>query len=237
LLSKGQQVDDVLVGDLVDMVWMPVGEGRQQANLVILDSSGSLLQYDPTTEQLAALEVAATDTWKLPNLVGSYFGRFYVLDPAANKIWRYSPTPDGYSAPPDDWLKSEADLMGSVDMAIGDSIYLLIADGNIRRFTTGEPDKFEIADWDTPPSNPGAIFTRPPDEVKSLYLADRGNDRIVQSGLDGRFERQFRLLDTSNAGGGDALSGVTSLFVNEISGHAFFTSGQDLYIAVLPQPQ
>jgi hypothetical protein len=237
LVSRGQQVGNLVVGDLVDMAWVPAGEGRQQAGLVILESNSGLLQYDPSTGQTTALAVAATDSWQLPKLVGSYFGRFYVLDSTANKIWRYQPTADGYSAPPVDWIKAEADLKGVRDMAIGDSIYLLYADGTISRFTTGEPDTFDIIGWDAPPKNPAALFARPPDEVKSLYLADNGNSRIVQCGLDGVFERQFRLVDTTAGSGGDALSAVTSLFVNEISGHAYFTSGQDLYLIVLPEPQ
>ncbi|MFC2037740.1 hypothetical protein ACFLYD_07240, partial [Chloroflexota bacterium] len=38
LVRKGDRVGNILVGDLVDMTWMPVGFGRQKAGLVILDS-------------------------------------------------------------------------------------------------------------------------------------------------------------------------------------------------------
>jgi hypothetical protein len=234
LVSKGDQVGDVAVGDLVDMTWMPVGNNRQTANLLILTSNGSLIQYDPATEERVALKVADSGTWQFPTLVGSYYGRFYVLDPTANEIWRYDPTADGYSDPPDEWLESEVDLAGIVDMAIGNSIFLAYADGKMRKLTAGSPDTFDISDWDVPPANPGAIFTRPPEETRWVYLADRGNSRIVQCSDEGQFKRQFRLADASSQEAGDPLARVTSLFVDEISAHAFFLSGQKLYLAVLP---
>jgi hypothetical protein len=234
LLSKGDQVGNVLVGDLVDMVWMPTGSGRQKEALVILESGGTLIEYDPTTAELVPLKVAAADTWAYPELVGSYYGRFYVLDSTANKIWRYQPTMDGYSTQPDDWLQSAIDLAGVADMAIGDSIYLVYADGRLARLTAGQPDAFDTADWDMAPRNPTAIFTRPPEDTRAVYVADPGNNRIVQCGKEGKFERQFRLADPEIAGESDPLASVTSLYVDESIGHAYFLSGQKLYLIILP---
>jgi hypothetical protein len=234
LLSKGEQVGNVLVGDLVDMVWMPTGPGRQKEALVILESGGTLIEYDPTTGELISLKVAGADTWAYPELVGSYYGRFYVLDSTASKIWRYQPTVDGYSTLPDDWLQTAVDLVGVTDMAIGDSIYLLYADGKMQKLTAGQPDAFDTADWDAAPRNPTAIFTRPPEETRAVYVADPGNSRIVQCGKEGKFERQFRLADPEIAGGSDPLAGVTSLFVDESIGHAYFLSGKELYLIILP---
>ncbi len=234
LLSKGDQIGNIFVGDLVDMVWMPVGNNHPKANLLILESGGSLIEYDPTTEERASLQIAGTENWQYPELVGSYYGRFYLLDPTANRIWRYIPTPDGYSNPPDSWLQAEVDLAGVVDMAIGNSIFLIYADGKLQKLTAGVPVAFDISDWDTPPDSPTALFTRPPEETQYVYVADRGHSRIVQANKDGRFERQFRLADPHTADGSDPLGGVSSLFVDEISGHAFFLSNQTLYLAILP---
>jgi hypothetical protein len=234
LIRKGDRVGDVLVSDLVDMVWVPVGEGRQKASLVVLERGGALLEYDPATKELRSLQVAASDTWQFPTLVGSIYGRFYLLDPNANMIWRYYPTADGYSNLPDEWLKEAVDLAGVKDMVIGDSIYLLYADGKIRKLWDGRPDAFDISDWDTPPNDPAAIFTRPSEEMKWLYVADRGNSRIVQASQEGRFEQQFRLTGAAVAEHGDLLAQVTSFFVDEIGGHAYLLSERKLYLLVLP---
>jgi hypothetical protein len=234
LVSTGDHIGSVLVGDLVDMVWMPAGPGRQKASLVILESGGALLDYDPATGQMLPLRIADSEMWQYPKLVGSHSGRFYLLDSSANKIWRYDPTPEGYTDSPAEWLQTAADLAGVVDMAIGDSIYLLYADGGMRKLKTGNPETFDISGWDTPPSNPAAIFTRPPDDTRWLYVADRGNERIVQSSKEGEMKQQYRLADSQAAENGDALAGATSLFVDEIVGHAYLLSGQKLYLLVLP---
>jgi hypothetical protein len=237
LVSRGSQVGDGLVGDLVDMVWMSTGPGRQKASLVILESGGRLLDYDPATQQLTSLRVAASGTWQYPKLAGSHSGRLYVLDASANKILRYDPTPDGYSSSPQEWLQEPLDLAGVIDMAIGDSIYLLYTDGGMRKLTAGRPDAFDISDWDIPPSNPAAVFTRPPDETQWIYVADKGNSRIVQVSDQGRFKQQFRLAEAEASKTGDALSGATDLFVDEIAGNAYLLSGQKLYLLVLPMSE
>lgn len=237
LVKRGMHLGSVLVGDMVDMTWMPIGPSRQKASLVILESGGNLLDYDPATDQLIALKVSSTDAWEYAALVGSHSGRFYVLDWNANQIWRYAPTPDGYAVPPDQWIQEPIDLAGVVDMSIGDSIFLLYANGNIVKLTMGVPDTFQLTGWDVPPANPSAIFTRPPDETQWLYLADNGNSRIVQASKEGAFKKQFRLSDTQTEEDGNALARVSSIFVDEIEGQAFVLSGQDLYLLVLPMSE
>jgi hypothetical protein len=234
LVQRGSQIGNVIVGDLVDMAWMPTDYRYRKDSLVILESSGSLVQYDPATGELVALPVADSETWQDPRLIGGHTGRLYLLDATANKIWRYPSEADGYTSLPEEWLKTQVDLAGTEDMSIGDSIYLLYADGKIRKLSAGEPDAFDISDWDIPPSSPTAIFARPPEDTQWVYIADQGNSRIVQSSKDGQFERQFRLADAQVENGGDALQGVTSLFVDEIGGRAYFLSGQKLYLVILP---
>ncbi len=235
LVSNGDVVGDVLVGDLVDVAWIPVGGVRQKPGLGILESGGALLDYDPTTGELTSQRLMGSETWRFPKLVGGFFGRFYLLDSVAGKIWRYPPAPDGYSSAPDDWLRTDTDLIRVEDMAIGNSIYLLSADGAIDKLTAGEPDTFDTSGWDTPPENPSALFTRRPEDVKSVYVADRGNSRIVQAGKDGRFERQFWLAEVQAEEAGNALESVSSLFIDEIGRRAYFLSGHTLYLAMLPE--
>jgi hypothetical protein len=121
-------------------------------------------------------------------------------------------------------------------MAIGDSIYLLYANGTLQKLTMGAPDTFDTQDWDTPPRDPAALFTRPPDSIDWVYVADRGNARIVQCSKEGRFERQFQLTDAQAEAYGDILAHTTSLFVDELSGHAYVLSGHKLYLLDLPMP-
>ena len=237
VVKKGDQVGGTLVNDLVDMVWMgrDAGNIRPRAALVILESGGALIEYDPTTGERRALVVAARDSGNYAKLIGSHTGRLYVLDPNTNKIWRYDPTPDGYSSAPYDWLQTSVDLAGVVDMTIGDGIYLLYADGRVVKLIQGQPADFSMTDWDISPRNPAALSSYPPDETEWVYVADSGNSRMVQSGNDGKFTRQFRLGDAQLAAKGDVLGKVTSLFVDETAKRAYFLSGNKLYVISLSE--
>jgi len=229
LLRKGDQRGDIVVSDLVDMVWMPVGSGRQTSNLLVLESGGSLLEYDPVLG-LAVLPVGDQDTWRYPQLIGSFFGNFYLLDSQSNQIFKYLPTADGgYSNPPETWFQVDVDLVGVVDMAIDGYIYLLYADGRILKFMGGEPAPFEQTELDEPLRGPTAIFTSPDEETKFLYVADAGNGRIVQFSKEGQFIRQFRAAE---AGVFDQLR---SLYVDEVGSKFYILSGDALYMANIPE--
>lgn len=229
LLRKGDQRGDIVVSDLVDMVWMPAGSGRQTSNLLVLESGGSLLEYDPAFG-LGVLPVGGKDQWRYPQLIGSYFGNFYLLDSQSNQIFKYLPTADGgYSNPPEPWFRIDVDLAGVVDMAIDGSIYLLYADGRILKFMGGELAPFEQTELDEPLRGPTAIFTSPDEETKFLYVADAGNRRIVQFSKEGQFIRQFKAAE---AGVFDQLK---SLHVDEIGSKFYVLSGNTLYMANIPE--
>ena len=229
LLRKGDQRGDIVVSDLVDMVWMPVGSGRQTSNLLVLESGGVLLEYDPVFG-LEVLPVGDKDKWRYPQLIGSFFGNFYLLDSQSNQIFKYLPTADGgYSNPPTAWFQIDVDLAGVVDMAIDGYIYLLYADGRILKFMGGELEPFEQTELDEPLRGPTAIFTSPDEETKFLYVADAGNGRIVQFSKEGQFIRQFKAAE---AGVFDQLK---SLHVDEIGSKFYILSGDTLYMANIPE--
>lgn len=238
LVKRGDAIGSVVVGDLIDMAWVPVGEGRPQPGLVILESNGYLVDYTPATEKMTSQRPAGTEGWQFPQLVGGRSpGRVYVLDPTPGKIWRYESTPEGFSAP-HDWLTAAVDLNGVIDMAIGDSIYLLYANGQISQLSMGAPDStFDVTQWEKESGaaarNPSAMVAHPPDEAKSIYVADRGNGRIVRASPAGKFERQYQ-LDVSLGQSSEVLSAISSLAVNEIGGQVLFASGNTLYIFLLP---
>jgi len=229
LLRKGDQRGDIVVSDLVDMVWMPVGGGRQTSNLLVLESGGSLLEYDPVFG-LEVLPVGDKDEWRYPQLIGSYFGNFYLLDSQSHQIFKYLPTADGgYSNPPEAWFQIDVDLAGVVDMAIDGYIYLLYADGRILKFMGGELAPFEQIELDEPLRGPTAIFTSPDEETKFLYVADAGNGRIVQFSKEGQFIRQFRAAEAG------VFEQLKSLYVDEIGSKFYILSGNTLYMANIPE--
>ncbi len=224
LLRKGDQRDPIVVGELVDMAWAETEGGRLESNLLVLESGGSLLEYDPE-KGIGVLPVGGSDRWIQPQTARSYEGDFYLLDSSLNQILRYEPD---YGSLPEDYFPTsgEVDLAGVVDMALDGQVYVLYADGRILKFDDGQPVPFEITGLYEPLQNPTALFTS--EEAEFLYVADAGNDRIVQLTKEGRFLQQFQ------AGQGEALDQLKGLFASETYQLLYFVSGNKLHVTNIP---
>jgi hypothetical protein len=226
LAQRGQQVGTSVVGEMIDLVWMPAGGNRQTSDLLILESGG-LLEYNPSWG-LTAVPIANKESWILPTSIGGYFGNFYVLDSQAGQILRYLPTTEDYTAPAENYFPENAvDLSGAVDIAIDGFVYVLYADGTIRKYEGGVPVAFEITELDKPLSRPMAIYTATDDVAQYIYVADAGNRRVVQLNKDGRFARQFKPRDEE----GVDFSTLRSIFVDELTGKLYLLNDHALYIA------
>lgn len=230
LVSRGQVVDDIAVGELLDAVWMPVGGNRQTSDLVILNST-ALLEFNPNWG-LATTAIAGRESLVLPVAASSFFGNLYILDPQGNRLWRYLPTADGYNAAPESYFPPEQliDLSGAVDMAIDGSIYVLFKDGRVNKFTSGQQVEFSLSGLDIPLSNPVSIFTAPDEEVQHVYVADAGNQRIVQFNKDGSFVRQFKPRSEEAV----TFANLQDIFVDELSGRLYVLDSNNLYMGNIP---
>lgn len=227
LVRRGQQVGSSVASEMIDLVWMSAGGNRQTSDLLILESGG-LLEYNPSWG-LTAVPIANKDTWILPVAVGSYFGNFYILDPQVGQILRYLPTTEDYSTPAQYYFSDTGpvDLTGAVDLAIDGFIYVLYADGTIRKFEGGEPAEFQVSEIDKPLGRSTAIYTAPDDVAQYVYVADAGNGRVVQLNKDGRFVRQFKPRDEAAVN----FNTLRSIFVDEVTGKLYLLNDHALYIA------
>lgn len=231
LARKGQQLANLVVGDLVDMVWVPAGGNRRNATLLILDSAGTLLQLDPTWG-LQTLPISQRESWRYPQLIGSFNGNFYLLDPQLNQILRYRPTAEGFTGDPEPYFApgTVVDLGGAIDMAIDGNIWILYANGIVQKFFDGRQVPFELVGYDEPLRAPTALFAGQDGTMatRHLYMADAGHGRITEFDKEGKFVRQFRLAE------GQALRSVRSFFVDEVNGFLYFLTNDALYKTDLP---
>jgi hypothetical protein len=197
-------------------------------------NSAGLLEYNPSWG-ITTAAIAKPDKVVAPAAVDSYFGNFYVLDPPANKLWRYLPTADGYNTPPQSYFPDDSpvDLSSAVDLAIDGAVYILYKDGRISKFEAGKPVGFNLTGLDKPLSNPAAIYTAPNESVQHLYVADTGNRRIVQLNKDGSFMRQFKPREDE----GVTFANLQDIFVDEIGGRIYLLDSNNLYLANIPTEQ
>jgi hypothetical protein len=233
LLTKGQNLGGAVLGDLVDITWMQAAGDRTRDSFVVLDRSGSLLVYDPQ-QGVELLPVANSDTWLKPQAIGAYFGNLYVLDPLLGRILKYVPTDNAYTTPPSDYVNPNlyVDLTGAVDMAIDGNVYVLFADGKVAKFFQGDAMPFDIVGLPSPMKSPSVISVsgeQEPDADGYVYVADTGNERILQFTKSGQFVRQFR-----DKQGEDHLKHLQGLYVDEVTGRMFLVSSEALWLARVP---
>jgi len=221
---KSQAVNERQVGDLIDLIWMPLGGTRTRSSLLILDSGG-LLDYDLAWNLRAvALGQGAVPTGA--RALAAFGGNLYVLDTGGNQLWRYRPQGDGYGGTPDSYFdKPLSDLAGGLDVAIDGSVYLLLAEGRIRKFFGGAEKNFAVAGLNEPLKKPVALAVDAEARQSAVYVVEAG--RVVQFNPDGAFIRQFRAA-------GDAFDALQDLVVDERSERMFVMSGGKLYVTHIP---
>ncbi len=233
LLSKGQNLGGAIVGEMVDMVWVPAGDGRNVSALLILDADGNLWQW---MENLGLTRIEFnTKPLRYPQKLGTYFGRLYLMDTQANAIWRYIPTTNGYANEPEPYFAEEftgsIDLGGAVDFSIDGNIWILFADGRVLKFFQGQQQPFSFSGFPGRLQAPAALVAGRNEgtTTERLYIGDARTGRIIEFGKDGRFIRQMRPTR-------DALQfqDMRSLFVDETERAFYILTGKGLYKAPIP---
>jgi hypothetical protein len=232
LVRKEQQIEGGTVGNLVDFVWVEPMGGRQTSGLLILEEDGALISHDPAWQgeggapQLRRAFLGAPP--ELPRVVGTYDGRFYVLDTSDNQIRRYEPVGDIYPNRPDNYfvVPPSKPLANALDMAIDGYIYILYADGAILKFLRGEADQFDVRGLPGDLSQAVALAVDPSGSSGVIYVADRGNRRVVALAPDGAFLAQYRA--------GTAFDALEGLAVDEAMGRLYVISDGQLSVASLP---
>ena len=232
VVAKGQQVGNIVVGNLVDMTWMPAGGELTEDYLLILDASGNLIQYNETAG-LSADVLPESEALNSPLLIDSFSGaRLYVLDAGAHQIYRYTATGDGYTLPPEAYFPDDVqvNLSGVRDMSIDGDIWLLFPD-HVDRYQAGRPVAYAMQGLDQPFSSPYGLFVSPEGssaDMAGVYIADTGNSRIVKLTKEGVLLRQYRPRE------GSQFSELRDLYVDVENSKIYFLSGSALYMADIP---
>jgi hypothetical protein len=231
LLRNGDQYGETTVAALLDIAWVEAGGLRGTSNLLALDRQGQVYLYHPS---LGLSEFPSTDgsMWGQPVAAAGYYGRLYLLDRQTNQILRYVLTNVGYEGVPSSYIQAEtpSDLSQALDLAIDGNVYVLHATGTMSKYQEGLDAPFPQTDLDKPLSDPSAVFaTGYLDEDGYVYVADAGNQRIVQFSKTGEFMRQFQDRDSTH------MDDLRSIFIEEAERKLFFLNGNKLYLAHLPE--
>ncbi len=225
VIRKGDQVGDLIIGDLVDIAWVEAEGANQRSKLLAVDNAGGLIGYDVTWGQ-ENLALAGREKWVQPKLAAGYGGNLYVADVGAGQIWRHRSADSGYGDSEPYFGTTTVNLVGLRDMAIDGNIWLLFDDGRLLKFFNGEQRPFIWRGLPDPISAPAAVAVS--QESDRVYVADAGNARIIEATKDGEFLRQFRVRE------GDILRNLRSFFLDEASSVLYILTDSGLLKIDIP---
>ncbi len=233
VIERGKTVGSTVVGELVDMVWASPAGARTQAALLVLDSNGTIFEYQPPWE-LKVRPVAMRDMWQQPRLASTYAGNLYLLDSGLQQVLRYRPGQDlSFSEAPDQYFPPETpvDLTGVQDMGIDGSVWTLFANGNVGKYLSGKSEPFSLQGVPAALERPTSLFVGVDGNApaNNLYVTDAGPGVIMQFDKNGQFLRQFREAD------GHQLAGLRSLFVDEAAAKFYALTGSGLFQIDIPR--
>ncbi|HEX8973918.1 MAG TPA: hypothetical protein VF817_00320 [Patescibacteria group bacterium] len=211
MISNGQQKDYNLPsgnGNIVRATYMSDLE-----LVLLLTDQNKVVSFSPISFQFVSNNIKLDDV-SASSFAGTYMTYLYVLDPKANQIYRY-PRATGGFADRTNWYKDNLSLAQVTDLAMDENIYTLESN-QVLKFFKGQKQDFKLETSNTPVQL-SKIFTTTDDQF--FYVLDTKNSRIVKYGKDGQISAQFY---------NEALSGGTSLSVDEKNNTAYVTTSSNL---------
>lgn len=155
-------------------------------SLLVLGSSKALYQYSKGT--ISAISWPAGNA-SAPTRVITYNKRAYLLDPAANMIWRYSLSSSALSGEAKYLQQTSANLSQATGMSIDSSVYVTLNDGTIRRYLSGAEEAWRPAAIEPELKQASGVWA--PVDNDRVVITDSANKRVVIFRKDGRLVGQI----------------------------------------------
>ncbi|MPZ99745.1 MAG: hypothetical protein GEU80_10495 [Dehalococcoidia bacterium] len=155
--------------------------------LLVLDTARTLFAIDPEAPQPTVLTLRDAEEMTSVGAMAAYVGNLYILDAEAGEVWRYLQAGNGFDSERSGLLGG-IDLAGASALGVDGDIYVL-DEGVLRRFRLAQEQEPLLRGIDTPPESAAGLVE---DAARGrIYIADRGNERVVAGNREGPFLAQF----------------------------------------------
>lgn len=196
--------------------------GGQPETLLVLDSNRRLYAVSPGAA-LRQVPLNGADVWKTDSAMAVASNALYVLDAGGEQLWRFGGSAAGYDTEPEP-LISRASLKDAVGLSISGEPIVATSAGRLARIVDGRDVELRPVGLDRKLTAPSAPVFNINDGM--LYVADRGNQRIVVLDTAGVF--QWQLVHRR-------LAGLRAVALDEASGLLYAVSGQSLLVTPVPK--
>jgi len=156
--------------------------------LYLLNGNKKMYAVDTAQSVIKAVAFSAPKATSLKTFV-IYNKRPYVLDPAGNMIWKYSPTDGGFGSESAYLKQNSANLSTATAIAIDINVYVTFADGKLMRYMAGVEEVWSPNTIDPPLTSAASLWTDP--ETDRLVIADPAGKRILVYRKDGKLVAQI----------------------------------------------
>ena len=222
VFEEGRPAGQNRTGKARHITWWPA-EGTRASVLLVLDDQRRLYAVDARGD-IRPLALGETGEWKSDTAMAAATSQFYLLDATGNQVWRYTLSGGGFPGAPEPMLGARAVLKDAVSLSVAGGPVVAISDGRLLRIVEGREQLLQPVALDRPLLAPAAPILNAPDGL--LYIADRGNQRVVRLSPDGAFRGQLTHF---------RLAGLRALTLDEAQGTLYAIAGQAIVKATIPR--
>ena len=219
-------VNEFRVGNLIDIAW-----ADDITQIVALDDNGLFIQCSPRFLQTCeAQQLLGAERWQHPTRITLWQGRLYILDPAANQIWRYDSSGGTYATVPAEYFSgnNRTDISNAVDFGIDDrgSVYLLAATGEITKWVSGEQNAFVFAGFPSGQQilSADAMFLDTNPVGQAIYIVSRNSLTVYETTLAGSFLNSYRSFNE------DHFAALANVVADANQQLAYVLSGNSVFL-------
>ncbi|MXZ46566.1 MAG: hypothetical protein F4Z08_06200 [Chloroflexi bacterium] len=201
----GQRYGGVAAATPIAIAWDAMAE-----RLLVLDEERSLFAVE-LGEDPVALRLRDADELGSVDALAVHAGSLYVLDAEGGEVWRYLPTGTGFDSERTALLGT-ASFDGARGLHVGGDLLVLGAEG-VHRFEGSREGVAQLQGIDRVLNAPVGLAA----DSDTIFIADRGGNRIVVGHPGGAFLRQYThpdftdLRGTALASDGEVLYVLTGL--------------------------
>lgn len=156
----------------------------------------------------------------------AYTGNLYLIDKAANTIWRYSGSGTSFGTK-QKWLAPgvTVDFSKVIGLTIDGSIWTITSSGKIVKFNLGNPQNITPTGIFPEITSINAIYTN--ETLASVYLLDKTNKRVVVLDKSGKYQAQYL---------NDKIGEANNVLVSEKDKKIILLAGQKLLFLEIKNP-